>query len=95
MTLSLFENQILFADENATLTARLVEGDYPKYEKLIPASTTGRVVVSKEAILSAARRVALLSNPKNFAISLDIETQQITISSKTPELGEAHETVPI
>jgi DNA polymerase-3 subunit beta len=93
--ISIFENQILFADENATLTTRLVEGDYPKYDKLIPESTTGRAVVYKENILRAARRVALLSNPKNYSISLDIETEQITIFAKTPELGEAHETVSL
>ena len=95
VTVSMFENQILFADEHATLTARLVEGDYPKYEKLIPESTIGRAVLSKEDILRAARRVALLSNPKNYSISLDIEAEQITISAKTPELGEAHETVNV
>ena len=95
VTVSISENQILFADENATLTARLVEGDYPKYEKLIPESTTGRAVVFKENILGACRRVALLSNPKNHSISLDIESEQITISAKTPELGEAHETIPV
>ncbi|MDE0014001.1 MAG: DNA polymerase III subunit beta [Candidatus Poribacteria bacterium] len=95
VTISMFENQILFADEHATLTARLVEGDYPKYEKLIPESTTGRTVLSKEDILRAVRRVALLSNPKNYSISLDIEAEQITISAKTPEVGEAHETVTV
>ena len=95
VSISVFENQILFADENATLTTRLVEGDYPKYDKLIPESTIGRAVVSKENILRAARRVALLSNPKNYSISLEIETEQITISAKTPELGEAHETVSL
>ena len=93
VTLSIFENQILLADENAVLTARLVDGDYPRYEKLIPDDTIGRAVVSKESILPAVRRVALLSNPKNYSITLDMETEQITISSKTPELGEAHETV--
>ena len=95
VTLSLFENQILFADENATLTTRLVDGDYPKYEKLIPDDTTGRAVVSKENILPAVRRVALLSNPKNYSITLDMETEQITIYAKTPELGEARETVSV
>lgn len=95
VTLSIFENQILFADGNAVLTTRLVDGDYPKYDKLIPDDTIGRAVVSKESILPAVRRVALLSNPKNYSITLDMETEQITISSKTPELGEAHETVSV
>ena len=92
---SIFENQILFADENATLTTRLVEGDYPPYQKIIPDSTEGRVVVSKEQMLHAARRVALLSNPKNYAIALEINTEQVQISAKTPELGEAYEPVPV
>ncbi len=95
VTLSIFENQILFADENAVLTTRLVDGDYPKYDKLIPDATTGRVVVSKANILPAVRRVALLSNPKNYPITLNMETEQITIYAQTPELGEARETVSV
>ena len=92
---SVFENQILFADENATLTTRLVEGDYPPYQKIIPESSEGRVEVSKEQILHATRRVALLSNPKNYAIALEINTEQVQISAKTPELGEAYEPIPV
>ena len=92
---SIFENQILFADENATLTTRLVEGDYPKYQEVLPKSTEGSVVVSKEQLLHAARRVALLSNPKSYCISLEINSEQIQVSTQAPELGEAHETVPV
>lgn len=95
VNISIFENQILFADENATLTTRLVEGEYPKYEKIIPESLDGRTVVSKASILGATRRVQLLSNPKNFSVCLEIDSQQIRISAKTPELGEAHETVSV
>lgn len=95
ISISVFENQILFTDGNATLTTRLVEGDYPKYEKIIPESTEGRAIVAKEQILSATRRVALLSNPKNFSIALEIDSEQVQVSAKTPELGEAHETLPV
>ena len=80
---------------NATLTTRLVEGDYPNYEKIIPESTEGRTVVSRDQILSATRRVALLSNPKNYSICLEIDTEQVRVYTRTPGLGEAHETVPV
>ena len=93
--ISIFENQILFADGNATLTTRLVEGDYPPYQKIIPDAMEGSVIVSKEQMLHATRRVALLSNPKNYAIALEINTEQVQISAKTPELGEAYEPVPV
>ena len=93
--ISILENQILLADDNATLTTRLVEGDYPKYQALIPESSTGRAVVSREEFLQASRRVALLSNPKSYAICLEISTEQIHLSTNTPELGEAHETISV
>lgn len=93
--ISVVENQILFTDGNATLTTRLVEGEYPNYEKIIPEFTDGRTVVSRDRILSAARRVALLSNPKNHSICLEIDTEQVQVYARAPELGEAHETVPV
>ena len=93
--ISILENQLLIADDTTTLTTRLVEGDYPKYQALIPESATGRVVVSREQLLHASRRVALLSNPKSYAICLEISTEQIHLSTNTPELGEAHETISV
>jgi DNA polymerase III sliding clamp (beta) subunit (PCNA family) len=57
---------MLLADDKATLTTRLVEGDYPKYQALIPESSTGRAVVSKEQFLQASRRQQVeRSSPKN------------------------------
>ncbi len=91
----LLKNQILLTDNNATLTTRLVEGEYQKYQSLIQEFSEGRAVVSRESILRATRRVALLSNPKNFAICLEIDPEEIRISTETPELGEAHETVAV
>ena len=93
--ISILENQVLIADEKATLTTRLVEGDYPKYQALIPEESPGRAVVSREQLLRASRRVALLSNPKSHAICLEISTEQIHLSTNTPELGEAHETISV
>jgi len=92
---SALENQILFTDGTATLTSRLVEGDYPQYNKIIPEETDNRVIVSKSNILSATKRVSLLSNPKNYLICLDIREDQVEVYVRTPELGEAHENINI
>ena len=93
--ISVFGNQILFTDGNVTLTTRLVDGEYPNYQKIIPRTSKGKTVVSKDRILSVTQRMALLSNPKNYAICLDIDTEQVKVSARTPELGEAHETLPV
>ena len=92
---SIRENQILFADDTSTLTTRLVDGDYPKYREVIPESAEGRAVLSKELFLHAARRVALLSNPKNHCVCVEIDSEHIHVSVNTPEVGEAHETLPV
>ncbi len=93
--ISILENQVLLADEEATLTTRLVEGDYPKYREVMPEEIEGTAIVAKEQLLKASRRVALLSNPKSYAICLEIGTEQVQVSVNTPELGEAHETLPV
>ena len=93
--ISIRENQILFADDISTLTTRLVDGDYPKYQEVIPESMEGRAIVSKEQFLQTARRVALLSNPKNHCVCVEIDSERIHVSVNTPEVGEAHETLSV
>ena len=93
--ISRVENQILFADEHATLTARLVDAEYPKYNSVIPESFDGRVVVPKESILRATREILSRANPKNSLVCLEINAQQIRISAKTSETDEIHETLAV
>ena len=88
-------NQILFADERATLTARLVDAEYPKYEKIIPESFEGRTVVPRAGILRAIDRVSPFANPENPAICLEIDTQQIRISPETSEPNADQETLAV
>jgi DNA polymerase-3 subunit beta len=89
------ENQIIFADDEATLTSRLVEGEYPKYEQIIPKDNDSMIRLDVEQFLGALKRVALLANPKTYSIRLDILENAVNISAKTPELGEAYETVEL
>ena len=93
--ISRFENQVLFADEHATLTARLVDAEYPKYERLIPEFFEGRTVVPRSRILDAIRGVSPLADPKNPTVCLEIDAQQIRISPKTSEPNEAYETLVV
>ena len=88
------------ADERTTLTARLIDAEYPDYEKIIPkpGAMQVRTVFKRETMLQAVRRISLLSEPKKgCAICLEINEPEknIRLSAKTPGLGRAHETVPV
>lgn len=93
--ISRIENQILFADERTTVTTRLVDAEYPPYEKLIPMSPVVRTVVPKEPILQVMRKVSLVSDPKTFKVCLEVDEQQIRVSAETPESEEMHETLAV
>ena len=93
--ISRLENQILFADEHTTLTTQLVDAEYPRYEKIIPASHEVRTVVRKEPILHAVRKVSLVSDPKTFKVCLEVDEQQIRVSPETFKPDEVHETLAV
>ena len=89
------ENQILFADEHATLTTKLINGEYPPYEIIVANSPERRAVVQREPILSVIRRLSLLSNPKCPSVYLEIDEQQIRISPKLSAQDEECETLAV
>ena len=93
--ISRVNDQVLFADEQATLTTRVVDAEYPKYERLMPEAPQIRVVVRKASILQATQQMAAVANPKCPKLCLEIGTQQIRISAEIPEPDETYETVAV
>jgi DNA polymerase-3 subunit beta len=75
--------------------ARLVDAEYPKYEKLFPESYQVRTVVKKESILHATRQMSAFSDPKCPGVCLEIDEQQIRISPRDPQPDERHETLAV
>lgn len=87
-----------FMDNNAVikrgdsyLVMRLVDGEFPDYNRVIPAANDRVVNVSKEELTHSVRRMAILSSEKFKGIMLDISNSGIRISSSNPELGDAKE----
>ena len=93
--ISLLKNEILFADEHATLTTRLVDAEYPKYEKVFPESAKMRTVVQKEPMLRAIQRISPFLDTKCPAVCLEIDEQQIRMSPRDSDPDEKHETLAV
>ena len=93
--ISRIEDQILFADADTTLTARLVDAEYPEYDSIIPESFEGHVVVPKASIMDTTREIFSRANPKNALVCLEINPQQIRISAKTSETDEIDDTLVV
>lgn len=85
----LVDNQILFSCANAVISSNLVEGNFPKYEDIIPDDYDKKLTLPTEAVLSAVRRAALLTSEESRGIKLSIEKNGMTFSGKALEAGDA------
>ncbi len=82
-------NQILLSCANVVVSSSLVEGNFPKYEEIIPTGYDKKITLPTEATLSAVRRAALLTSEESRGIKLMIEKDKITFSGRAPEAGDA------
>ncbi len=89
------DNQIMFSIENTFIISRLIEGEFPDYNKVIPERSGKVIAVKREAFLNAARRVSILTDQESQAVKINIQKKKMTISKNTPYLGEAKEEVEI
>lgn len=85
------ENHLFFSIGNRVLISRMIEGQFPAFERVIPKNNDKRVEFERERITNAIRRVSLLSNERSRAIKFEIEKDKVEVSSNSAEVGEARE----
>ncbi len=89
------ENQFLMRVGGAHLSSVLVEGNFPRYEDVVPADCDIKVAIAPEELSSAVRRAALLTNEDSKGIRLAFTEGELVLSSRAPEQGEATVRMPI
>ena len=99
VNVALTENVIIFSDNVSVLTTRIIDGEYPKYGKIVPeeGEIEGYCTADRKEFLQALTRVSHLSNPKNFSICIEMKegAEEMVVSTRTPDLGDAEEIVGV
>ena len=95
VTLGFVENDGIVETGNLLMTMRLIEGDFPNYQQVVPKEPDKVFVVSRKAFLDAMRRISILTSEKSKIVRLDITSSELTVSTNNPDFGEARETIPI
>lgn len=86
------EREVSFTVDNAVITMRLIEGDYPNYEQLIPNGYPNVVTISRDALAEAVKRVRLVAQDRNSQpIRLIMKTDGVELRQVAQEIGEASE----
>jgi len=78
-----------------SVTSKLIDGRFPDYHKVIPASQSKQVKLIREAFKAALNRAAILSNEKYRGIRFNFTPEMLTISAHNPDQEEAQEEVAI
>ncbi|MFH1244999.1 MAG: DNA polymerase III subunit beta [Candidatus Omnitrophota bacterium] len=96
VTIIFGKNQISFQFEDITIISRLIEGQFPDYEKVIPKEESKyKININRERFLWAVKRVALLTSPNSQSIKLDLFKDKLVFSKNCAETGEAREELDI
>jgi DNA polymerase-3 subunit beta len=89
------ENSAVIKRGDSYMVMRLVDGDFPDYNRVIPANNEKIITINKDEFVHSVRRMAILSSEKFKGIMLEITAKNIKISSSNPELGDAMEEIDI
>ena len=88
------KNLMIFRKSGLLLTSRLMEGNYPNYQQVIPKDGGKNISVNRADLESALRRVSVLSKDKTSAVKLSFGSGKMTLFSASPDFGEATEELP-
>ena len=77
------------------LYSKVVEGNYPNYQQVIPKETNQRIKLERELFLQCIHRAALVCSEKSNSVKLKLTSNLLEITAQSPDFGEAHESMAI
>ena len=89
------ESHLFFEIDGRQLVSRMIDAQFPAYERVIPTGNDKAVEFERDRLAGAIRRVALLSSERSQAVKFQLAKASAEVASSSPELGEAREELPV
>src|SRR3989442_51994 len=93
--LRMADNQLVFTVPGLRVYSRLISGQFPNYQQVIPQEFKQRIRVQTERLLRAVRRASITARDSANVVRLRAEGKKLTLTSNTPEVGKAREEVEV
>src|SRR5215472_16386955 len=87
------ESHLFFQVGHRLLISRILTGQFPNYEAVLPRENNKAVVLERAELSDAVRRVSQLADQRSHAVKFSISGEGVEISASSPEYGEAKETI--
>jgi len=91
LSMVLGTNQAMFDLGNIVIISRLIEGEFPEYQQVIPPASENVLRVNRTELMLAVKRASLLSTPDYQAVKLEVFKNKLVLSKSTPDVGESRE----
>lgn len=89
------ENSALFKKPGLSMVMRLIDGQFPEYQRVIPKEGEKQVLVNRGRFFDALKRIALLSADKSNAVRVALSENLLRITANNPDLGEAKDDLEV
>lgn len=89
------ENSALFKKPGLSMVMRLIDGQFPEYQRVIPKESEKQILIHRGRFNDALKRIALLSADKSSAVRLQLSENLLRISANNPDLGEAKDDLEV
>jgi DNA polymerase-3 subunit beta len=89
------ENHLFFSAAGKMIVSRVLAGQFPNYELVIPRDNDKYIVASARALGDGIRRAAVMSDEKLRSIRLSFKSGMIELTASSADAGEAREIVPV
>ena len=81
------QNQIVFSFGNTQLSSRLIEGQFPAWEKIIPTEIKVRIITDRSELLKAVKLASVFARGEANTVKLQNLDKKLVLTSETKELG--------
>ncbi len=88
-------SRIIIKTNTVILSSRLLEGEYPPYKQLIPASCAKEAIVAREELINALERVSVMVNERTNIIKFTFNKEELTLKADTPDTGASEDTISV
>ncbi len=89
------KTKMIIKSEKTTTISRLLEGQFPKYNQLIPSESPKTATVNVSEMISALERVSIMVNEKTSIVKMEFSENQLKLTADTPDSGKSEEEMAI
>lgn len=93
--LAIHDGQISFRTSRYYILSRLLDGQYPKYNQLIPAENKFVVYANKKAFIESLERAAVMANERTHIVKMAFDKGNLSLAAQTPDVGDSKDTVEV